>query len=297
MYRVVEIAPAKVNLGLKILRRRPDGYHDIVSVLQTVDLCDRLVFTPAPPGKTLVRVNRPDVPAGPENLVYRAVEILRRATGAGRGVRVDLEKRIPVGAGLGGGSSNAATALRALDRLWGLRLGPERLAALAAELGSDVPFFLTGGTAVATGRGERIRPVDWDGDFWYVLVYPGFAVSTAWAYENARIGLTETGAYGTFLDSAEKSGRICAGRLFACLENDFLPLVQTAGGNVARILAALAGKGAVACSVSGSGSTLFGVFREARQASAAVVHMQRRGRRVYLCRRQPPDRIEPSAGS
>ena len=287
MDRVVEISPAKVNLGLKILRRRPDGFHDIVSVLQTVDLCDRLVFTPAAPGETLVRADRPDVPAGPENLVYRAVEILRRATGARNGVRVDLVKRIPAGAGLGGGSSNAATALRALDRLWGTCLGPERLASLAAELGSDVPFFLTGGTAVVTGRGERIRPVDWEGDFWYVLVYPGFPVSTAWAYRNVRIGLTDSAAYGTFLDFAEKSGRICAGRLFACLENDFLPLVVAAGGDVARILAALAARGAVACSVSGSGSTLFGVFREASQASAAVGLVQGRGRRVYLCRFRP----------
>ena len=172
MNRTVEIAPAKLNLGLRILGRRPDGYQDIVSVLLTVDLCDRLVFTPAPPGETRVFCDNPDLPGGPENLVHRAVEILRRATGAGHGVRVDLNKRIPMGAGLGGGSSNAATALRALDRLWGLDLRPERLAALAAELGSDVPFFLTGGTAVVTGRGERIRPVDWEGDFWYVLVYP-----------------------------------------------------------------------------------------------------------------------------
>ena len=287
MYRVIEIAPAKLNLGLKILRRRPDGYHDIVSVLQTVDLCDRLVFTPAAPGETLVRADHPDVPAGPENLVYRAVELLRRATGARHGVRVDLVKRIPTGAGLGGGSSNAAAALRALDRLWGTCLGPERLAALAAELGSDVPFFLTGGTAVVSGRGERIRPVDWDGDFWYVLVYPGFPVATAWAYQNVRIGLTDAAAYGTFLDFAEKSGRICAGRLFACLENDFLPLVEAVSGDVARILAVLAARGAVACSVSGSGSTLFGVFREARQASAAVALVQGRGRRVYLCRCRP----------
>lgn len=287
MHRFIEIAPAKLNLGLKVLRRRQDGYHDIVSVLQTVDLCDRLAFTAAATGETLVRCDHPDVPAGPENLVFRAVEVLRRETGVDQGVRVDLEKRIPAGAGLGGGSSNAAATLRALDRLWGLRLGPERLSGLAAELGSDVPFFLTGGTAVATGRGERIRPVDWDDEFWYVLVYPGFPVSTAWAYQNVRIGLTETEAYGTFLDFAEKSGRICADRLFACLENDFLPVVEAAGGGVTRILAALAAGGAVACSVSGSGSTLFGVFREARQASAAVVRVQGRERRVYLCRYRP----------
>lgn len=287
MHPEIEIAPAKLNLGLKILRRREDGYHDIASVLQTVDLCDRLRFTPAAAGETLVRCDHPDVPAGPENLVSRAVEVLRRETGVDRGVRVDLDKRIPTGAGLGGGSSNAAAALRALDRLWGLRLGPERLSGLAAELGSDVPFFLGGGTAIATGRGERIRPVDWQDEFWYVLVYPGFPVSTARAYQNVRIGLTDTGAYGTFLDFAEKSGRISAGRLFACLENDFLPFVEAAGAGVAGILEALAAGGAVACSVSGSGSTLFGVFREVRRASAAVARVQGRGRRVYLCRYRP----------
>ena len=287
MHPEIEIASAKLNLGLKVLRRRGDGYHDIVSVLQTVDLCDRLAFSPAAAGETLVCCDHPDVPGGPENLVFLAVELLRRETGAGRGVRVDLEKRIPTGAGLGGGSSNAAATLRALDRLWGLRLGTARLSGLAAEIGSDVPFFLTGGTALVTGRGERIRPVDWEDEFWYVLVYPGFPVSTAWAYRNVRIGLTETSAYGTFLDFAEKSGRICAGRLFACMGNDFLPVVQAAGRGVARILAALAEGGAVACSVSGSGSTLFGVFRDARQASAAVVRVRGRGRRVYLCRYRP----------
>ncbi|MDE2999102.1 MAG: 4-(cytidine 5'-diphospho)-2-C-methyl-D-erythritol kinase [Gemmatimonadota bacterium] len=287
MLPLIEIAPAKLNLGLKILRRRQDGYHDIVSVLQTVDLCDRLAFTSAATGETLVRCDHPDVPAGPENLVFRAVEVLRRETGVNRGVRVDLDKRIPTGAGLGGGSSNAGATLRALDRLWGLRLGPERLSGLGAELGSDVPFFLTGGTAVATGRGERLRPVVWEDEFWYVLVYPGFPVSTARAYRNVRIGLTETEAYGTFLDFAEKSGGICADRLFDCLENDFLPVVEAAGKGVTRILAALAGGGAVACSVSGSGSTLFGVFRDARLASAAVVRVQGRGRRVFLCRYRP----------
>ena len=159
-------APAKVNWTLEVLERRPDGYHEVRTVLQTVDLCDRVRAWPAgdlelvltdPAGKA----GAPLVDVPPvENLAYRAAALLRdRAGRAGLGARIELAKAIPAGAGLGGGSSDAAATLRALDRLWGLGLPRAELARLGAELGADVPFFLFGGTALGRGRGDEVTPL------------------------------------------------------------------------------------------------------------------------------------------
>ena len=281
MDRVVERAPAKLNLGLKVLRRREDGYHDILSVFQTLDLHDRLIFEPAGRGETEVFCDDPEIPTGRENLVYRAVEILREAAGTDLGVRVILEKRIPVGAGLGGGSSDAAAVLRVLRRMWKLHLSRARLQDLAGQLGSDVPFFLRGGTAMVTGRGERLRHIPWQADVAYVLIYPGFQVSSGWAYRNLKITLTETSKYINFLSSVEEEGQMCPAALLGCLENDFLPLVKATYPEVGEILAALADAGADACSLSGSGSTLYGVFRKGGAEAAAG--LRARGYRVYFC--------------
>ena len=247
---VRERAYAKINLGLKVLGRRPDGYHNILSVFQTVDLSDSLRFEPSTVGSTQIVCDHSGVPTGPENLVHRAIEVLRSATGIRKGVRVILKKRIPMGAGLGGGSSDAAAALRALNRAWGLALSPEALRELAGRLGSDVFFFLSPGTAVVSGRGEQVRYISWPEDAFYVLVNPGFEVSTRWAYDNLRIGLTERSAYISFMGSTE--GReIRASRLFACLENDFMPLLAATYPEVERIRSALDRYGPLACSLSG----------------------------------------------
>ena len=149
-------ALAKINLSLEILRRRDDGYHDVATVLQTVDLADDLEITPAP--EIIVEGDTEGIPPT-ENLVYRAARLLQTHLGETRGARVVLHKRIPLAAGLGGGSTDAAAALVGLCRLWDRELRRGELAALAAELGSDVPFFLYGGTALAEGRGERVTPL------------------------------------------------------------------------------------------------------------------------------------------
>ncbi len=284
MNRAVAYACAKVNLGLKVLGRRADGYHDILSIFQTVDLCDRLIFEPAARGATEILCDDPGIPTGRENLVFQAVEALREATGTENGIRVVLEKRIPAGAGLGGGSSDAAAALRVLDGMWGLRLSGARLKGLAGDLGSDVPFFLRRGTAVVTGRGERLRYIPWQADFHYVLVHPGFQVSSGWAYRNLKIALTEASRYVNLLGSVQENGEVCADVLFTCLENDFLPLLKATHPEVDAILSALEASGASACSLSGSGSTLYGVFREGKQAAEAARGLRTRGYRVSLCR-------------
>ena len=212
------------------------------------------------------------------------MEALRAATGTNRGIRVILEKRIPVGAGLGGGSSDAAAVLRALDRIWMLNLSPERLQILAGELGSDVPFLLRGGTAVVTGRGDRHRHITWQGDFHYVLVHPGFQVLSGWAYHNLKIGLTEGSKYISFLSSIEENEELRPDVLFGCLENDFLSLLEATYPEVEPALKALEASGALACSLSGSGSTLYGVYWEGGQAAEAARGLRDRGYRVSLCR-------------
>ena len=150
-------APAKINWTLEVLGQRPDGFHEVKTILQTIDLYDRLELEPAP--ELTLKATGEGLPPPQDNLTMRAARLLQERTRHSGGVRMRLTKSIPVAAGLGGGSSDAAAALRGLDRLWGLALPHERLVELAAEVGSDVPFFLHGGTALAEGRGERITPL------------------------------------------------------------------------------------------------------------------------------------------
>ncbi|MBI4758138.1 MAG: 4-(cytidine 5'-diphospho)-2-C-methyl-D-erythritol kinase, partial [Chloroflexi bacterium] len=167
-------AYAKINLTLDILGRRPDGYHEIASVMQAISLHDTLVFSR---GQGLCIDCSDRRLAGPDNLVHRAAELLHREMGGVQGARVRLTKRIPLATGLGGGSSDAACALLGLNALWRLGLGQDRLAELASRLGSDVPFFLTGGTALVQGRGERVTPLPRPAPSWLVLAVPPVDVS------------------------------------------------------------------------------------------------------------------------
>ena len=284
MDNTVEKAWAKVNLGLKILGRREDGYHDLVSIFQTVDLHDRLTFEPAEGGQIDLICSDQSLPTGEENLIYRAVVLLREETGVDRGVRIHLEKQIPVGAGLGGGSSDAATTLRALNRLWRLHLDARVLHRLAESLGSDVPFFLRPGTALATGRGERLDYLSWLPQVLYILVYPGFSVSTGWAFQNLKLDLTKDSKYIRFLNSLPGSQPLDPGSLVSCLENDFLPLVTAEFPEIGRTLQAIRDTHPLAASLSGTGSTLFGVFANESAASAAASKLSESGYRVLVCR-------------
>mgnify|MGYP001186622416 CR=1 FL=1 len=281
-----EKAYAKINLGLKVLKRRPDGYHDILSVLQTVDLSDSLRFEPAEGGAIEVVCEDRHIPTGRGNLAYQAAEAMQAACREqkAQGVRIDLRKQIPVGAGLGGGSSDAAAVLLALDRAWELNLSRDELGAIALGLGSDVGFFLQQGTAIVSGRGDKMRYVQWDGEFTYLLVDPGFHIPTGWAYDSLKIELTDEPLYVTFLNSVKNRRRLPPTALFECLENDFLPLVESSHPEVRGILDALESAGALVCSLSGSGSTLYGVFSEGGQASEAGRRLRQVGYRSFLCR-------------
>lgn len=175
-------AYAKVNLTLEVLGDRPDGYHDIETILHTIELHDSLILRENGDGIT-VKCASPDIPVDTQNIVHRAAQHLKEAFGITRGVEVELKKCIPIAAGLGGGSSDAAVTLLGLTQMWKLRLTDRQLMDLAARIGSDVPFFLAGGAALAMGRGERIRMLPPLPSTWVVLARPPVLVSTEWAYK------------------------------------------------------------------------------------------------------------------
>jgi len=261
-------AAAKVNLALEILSRRPDGYHEIATVCMTVDLSDRLVLEEA--DSLEVRTSAPGVPSDERNLAYRAAAALRQAAGIEYGARITLDKRIPVAAGLGGGSTDAAATLVGLNRLWGLRWPVERLEELAVGLGMDVPFFLRGGAAMATGRGERLRPLS-GAALALVLVNPRFAVSTADMYGRVTPSMYSDGGRARDAASALETRR--SSRVARTLYNGLEVAARAAYPQIGHMQAALVAAGALGAAMSGSGPTVFGVARsleQARQIQARV---------------------------
>ncbi|MBI4588523.1 MAG: 4-(cytidine 5'-diphospho)-2-C-methyl-D-erythritol kinase [Candidatus Rokubacteria bacterium] len=253
---------AKVNLVLEVLGKRPDGYHELSTVLQAVDLFDRLVLEEDE--ALTLRTSDPDLPTDEANLVVRAARLIREAAGVSRGARITLDKQIPVAAGLGGGSSDAAATLWGLAQLWGLGWGGERLAEMAAELGMDVPFFLHGGRALATGRGERLRPLPAAPAMSLVLVKPRFPLSTREVYGRVPPGLRDDGARTGALIRALASRD--SSRVAACLYNALEVVVGPAYPEISRIKRALLGAGALGSVMSGSGPTVLALARSAEHA-------------------------------
>jgi 4-diphosphocytidyl-2-C-methyl-D-erythritol kinase len=267
-------APGKINLHLRVRGKRPDGYHDLESIFLALQFGDVLRFSLGDEPGT-VRIRGLEGVAEEENVIYRAQALFREAAGFDRGLRVDLEKRIPLGGGMGGGSSDGAAALRALNELSGAGLSGSRLAELAAGLGSDVPFFLTGGAAWVSGRGERIRPLPPPPAFPVVLVNPGFPSETAGAFrllDAARE--SPSGAFPGPEEDADPEALIEAlggdpRKWPFC--NDFFPVLNAeTGGVYGEILMRLKGLGAVFCGLSGAGSTCFGIFSAPETAEKAV---------------------------
>jgi len=279
---IVEKAPAKLNLGLQIMGKRSDGFHDLISIFQTIDLYDNLIFDDAKKGQTILSCDDPELSCGTDNLVWRAVDVFRQKTGIDEGIKIHLKKQIPYGAGLGGGSSDAATVLSVLNRIWNARLSLDTLQDLGLQLGSDVPFFLQKGTALVKGRGEQLQYFSWRAEFTYVLVVPRFEIATGWAYANYKKALTEKGGYATFLDSVSLDA-ICVSGLLRHLRNDFLPLVLQTHPEVSQILTEFEKVGAGVASLSGSGSTLYGVFEDPQRAEEARLIFQKSGYRVFVC--------------
>ncbi|MEI5990318.1 4-diphosphocytidyl-2-C-methyl-D-erythritol kinase [Enterococcus termitis] len=176
---IIEKAPAKINLGLDALYKRQDGYHELEMIMASVDLADRLTFELLPKNEIVIETNSSFLPVDKRNHVYQAAELLKNTFDLTQGVKIYIEKRIPVAAGLAGGSSDCAAALRGLNRLWNLGLSLEELAELGSKIGSDVPYCIHGGTAFVTGRGEKIEFLPSMPQCWVVLVKPKMSVSTS----------------------------------------------------------------------------------------------------------------------
>ena len=263
-------AHAKVNLTLEVLGKRPDGYHEIRSVFRRLALHDTLRIEPAAALSVVC-----DVPGldGPHNLAFRAGLLLQQETGHIGGARMAITKAIPVAAGLGGGSSDAAAALFGLDALWGTALPPDRLAALAARLGSDVPFFLLGGTALGSGRGEILQPLPDPPDCPVLLIRPPIAVSTAAVY--GAVASTDYGDGTISARLAALPSETGPGRW--PLANDLQPVTCRLYPVVAAVLEALAGWGALQAQMCGSGPTCFGLYNAEDGAVQGAERARARG--------------------
>jgi 4-diphosphocytidyl-2-C-methyl-D-erythritol kinase len=256
---------AKVNLALAVLGKRDDGFHEIRTVLQSIDLFDEIELQPAAHLEVHCRQLR-GVP-NDRNTVWRAAYSLAKLASPPTQAEITLRKRIPIGAGLGGGSSNAAAVLLGLSRLWNLRLDAGTLRGLASEIGSDVPFFLQGGTAMGIGRGEEIYPLPDIHPAHIVVVYPGIHISTAEAYRSLSLMLTSEQATHKIQGLCERLAE--RNSLAAMIFNDFETSILPAYPAVREARDFLVERGATAAMLSGSGSSVFGFFPDEESALAA----------------------------
>jgi 4-diphosphocytidyl-2-C-methyl-D-erythritol kinase len=278
-------APAKLNLGLRILRKRQDGYHDILSLFQTVTFADTI--TGEEDTVSRIAVDNAEL-SGVDNLVLRADIAFRRRYGIPGGVRYHLEKNIPLGGGFGGGSSHAAAVLRHLAAHYHSPVTDPALAACAVELGSDVPFFLRGGTAVVRGRGEIVEPVAWPMTFTYVIIHPRVNVSTAWAYSVCsprKAGKSDS--YARMIEHLA-AGTIEREEFLGVLVNDFEPVVFETYPAVREARDRFRDTGALAVLMTGSGSGLFGIFATAAGAEEAARAFGDTGYVVVTATATPP---------
>ena len=274
---------AKINLGLRVHGRREDGYHELTTVFQTVSLHDTLSFQNLPDGRLELACSDPSIPADESNLVLRAAAALRERYGVPFGARVELEKVVPAGGGLGGGSSDAAVTLVGLASLWEIETDARELAEIGARLGADVPFFLYGGTALGTGTGTEIRPLEDAPKMHLVVVTPGVKVSTAEAYKalGARALTKDEAAANLSVSRTEADFSVSHSGV---MSNDFEPVVVGLNPEIGRARDALKEVGAGRTLLSGSGSSVFGVFESKGEASRARETFQAEtGWRVFAC--------------
>jgi 4-diphosphocytidyl-2-C-methyl-D-erythritol kinase len=259
------LAPAKVNLLLKMLRRRADGYHELVSIVDLISLYDVIHIEGVSDGSVTVADSRGVLPEGQANTAYKAAMLLKERYGIESGARIFIEKHIPIGSGLGGPSTDAATVFRGLTEVWGLKLGNRELSKLGRQIGADVPLFLYGRSCIMRGIGEKISPVKLP-YLWYVVIYPEVVLSTREVYGALKIVLTKgendiklRGNFGTIREVA------------AVLENDLEKVSILMCPKIQRIKKGLTEAGAIGTLMSGSGSSVFGIFEGEAQAKEACL--------------------------
>ncbi|MGY3839420.1 4-(cytidine 5'-diphospho)-2-C-methyl-D-erythritol kinase [Bacillus atrophaeus] len=256
--RILEKAPAKINLSLDVTKKRPDGYHEVEMIMTTIDLADRIELTEIAEDEVRVASHNRFVPDDQRNLAYQAARLIKDRYKVKKGVSIMITKVIPVAAGLAGGSSDAAATLRGLNRLWKLNLSVEELAELGAEIGSDVSFCVYGGTALATGRGERIRHISAPPHCWVILAKPTVGVSTAEVYRQLKLDKVEHPDVNGMIEAIEEKSfqKVCAqlGNVLESVTLDMHPEVAMIKNQMKRF-------GADAVLMSGSGPTVFGLVQ------------------------------------
>ncbi|GJQ19762.1 MAG: 4-diphosphocytidyl-2-C-methyl-D-erythritol kinase [Bacteroidia bacterium] len=268
-------AYGKINLGLRVLRKRPDGYHDIETVFHQVDIADELTFR-LHERDVIFSTTHPDLANDRTNLCLRAAHLLRDLTGIQDGAEIMLAKNIPLGAGLGGGSADAASTLKSLRALWNLDISDDELRTLAVSLGSDVPFFLNGGSAYATSRGEHLEPLRLGLPYWIIVVTPPIHVSTATAYNNLR----RTSEHMSLVDFKSvllnhlHEPEVLASKLV----NDFEPVVFGLHPEIRDLKQAMLRHGAEVALLTGSGSSVFALTKSEATAHALMRNLEPLGR-------------------
>ncbi|AJS60730.1 4-(cytidine 5'-diphospho)-2-C-methyl-D-erythritol kinase [Paenibacillus sp. IHBB 10380] len=280
--KIYEKAPAKINLMLDVLHKRPDGYHEVEMVMTMVDLSDRLEMVELPRDTIIISSQAGYIPLDEKNLAFQAARLIKDRYDVKDGVHIHLDKKIPVAAGLAGGSSDAAATLRGLNRLWGLGIPMHELQLLGAELGSDVPFCVTGGTALATGRGEKLTPIPNPPQMWVILAKPPINVSTAEIYTRFKSNQITKHPSAAAMIEAIHSGNfydVC-GQLGNVLEDVTLKLHP----QVQQLKEAMMNLGAEGILMSGSGPTVFGLV--SKESKVPRIYNGLRGfcREVYAVR-------------
>lgn len=267
-------SPAKINLCLSVLGKRPDGYHDVEMLMQMVGLSDEVAVALAETSGIRVTCNAGSVPLGEGNTAWKAAAEMLKISGKDCGLTIDIKKNIPVAAGLAGGSGNAAAVLVAVNRLLGTGLNRDQLAEIGTRIGMDVPFFFFGPLALARGRGEILTPLPPLPPFWVLLANPGFETSTAWVYKNINLRLTKK-------VDCNKIARLTIREIAAGLHNDLETVTKSAHPVIGTIEEALLAQGALGVLMSGSGPTVFGVFEAEAACRAAAQNLSNEGWRLF----------------
>lgn len=277
MKEVLVYAPAKINLILRVLDRRTDGYHNLWSLMQTVGVEDELYvhLTPRSSGIRL-SCDDPLLPTDGRNLIVRAADVVLERAGLSVGLDIRVVKRIPISAGLGGGSSDAAATIVALNQLLGLKWSGALMATIGQVLGSDVPFFFFSPAAQVRGRGEEVSPVIVSGERWIVLLNPGFPIETRWAYDRLSSTRPFIAPLADSIISLMQQPRVSWDDVVPLMENDFEHALSSTHPVLSAMKQSLLNEGAEAAMLSGSGATVFGVFRGEEPALRARDEVKRR---------------------
>ena len=283
MEKINLLSFAKINLCLYVLGKREDGFHEIRSVIQTIDLADKLELMKIPSGIE-IECENPEVPCGKDNLAYLAANVFFENCKIDGGVKIKMDKKIPVASGLGGGSSNAACVLKGLNQLYETNLSNQKLSQWGAKIGSDIPFFFSKGQALVKGRGEIVQDVEFFNDYWIVLIKPKIGISTAWAYSALKIGLTTKHLEVNLNIYKEKSSFFDA---ISSWENHLELAVFEEYPIIKNIKQTLINCGAIRVSMSGSGPTVYGLFNTESKAEEVKAKIGKGDWQIYLMRPTP----------